>query len=280
MSVRLPRKAKTAVRIVRAVLDELQEKKVPFMTGSIAYSAFVSLLPLVVLLLVVASALGGERLVNSVRSVTESYLSPTGQSLLAESISQADAQTGVSVLGLVVLIWGVLRVFRALDTAFSAIYETQRKNDLLDRFKDGLVVLLSLGIALLSVLVMGFALRLLPDLPFPRVLSELLLVVGLSIVFVPMYYVFPDVDLPIRNVIPGAVVAAVGWTILKAVFGIYVAYSSTQDLYGVIGGVILLITWLYLGALVILIGAVTNVVLMGGRSGGSSGGSSEIPGPR
>jgi membrane protein len=262
--------------MVRAVLDELKEKNVSFMTGSIAYSAFVSLLPLVVLSLVVASALGGERLVNYVRSVTEGYLSPTGQSLLAESISQADAQTGVSVLGLVVLIWGVLRVFRSLDTAFSTIYETQRKNDLLDRFKDGLVVLLALGIALLSVLVMGFALRLLPDLPFPRVLSGLLLVVGLSIVFVPMYYVFPDVDLPLRNVIPGAVVAAVGWTILKAVFGIYVTYSSTQDLYGVIGAVILLITWLYLGALVILIGAVTNVVLMGGRSGVSAG----IPSPR
>ena len=103
MSVTVRRRAGATVSFLRAVVHEVRTKNVPFMAGSIAYSAFVSLLPLVVLSLVVASALGGERLVNYVRSVTEGYLSPTGQSLLAESISQAGAQTGLSVLGLVVL---------------------------------------------------------------------------------------------------------------------------------------------------------------------------------
>jgi len=70
-------------------------------------------------------------------------------------------------------------------------------------------------------------------------------------------------------ILPGTIVAAVGWALLNAGFGIYVAYSSTRDLYGVVGGVILLITFLYFGALVILIGAVTNVVLMGRRSSAS-----------
>lgn len=265
--------AKNAVQIVRDIVDEIRDKNVPFMAGSLAYSAFVSLLPLILLLMIAASVLGGESLANQVQAVTESYLTPSGQSLLADSIGSAGSQAGVSILGVIVLLWGVLRVFRALDTAFSAIYDTQWKNDLLHQFKDGLVVLVSLGIALLVVLVAGLSLHLVPDLPFPRLAREVLLIFGLSIVFIPIYYVFPDADLSFKMILPGTVVAAVGWALLNAGFGIYVAHSSAQDLYGILGGVVLLITFLYFGALVILIGAVTNVVLMGSRSSASD----EIP---
>jgi membrane protein len=265
MSFQYTKTAKDTVQVVRDIVRESQAKEVPFMAGSIAYSAFVSLLPLVLLLMIAASVLGGESLANHVQLVTESYLSPSGQSLLADSISQASGQAGLSILGLVVLLWGVLRVFRALDTAFSAIYDTQWKNDLTNQFKDGIVVLVSLGAALLVVLVAGVGIRLVSNIAFPGPIDELLLVVGLSVVFLPIYYVFPDVNLSFRMILPGAVVAAIGWTLLNAGFGVYVIYSSTRELYGVIGGVILLITFLYFGALVILIGAVTNVVLMGRR---------------
>lgn len=261
--------ANTAVQVVRGIIHESRVKNVPFMAGSIAYSAFVSLLPLVLLLTIAASVLGGEALANQVQALTESYLTPSGQSLLTDSISQAGSQTGLSILGFVVLLWGILRVFRALDTAFSAIYDTQWKNDLTNQLKDGIVVLVSLGVAVVVVVVAGLLLRLVPNLPFPRLARGALLIVGLSIVFLPIYYVFPDVDLSLKMILPGAVVAAVGWALLNAGFGVYVAYSSTRALYGVIGGVILLITFLYFGALVILIGAVTNVVLMGSRSSAS-----------
>ena len=59
------------------------------MAGSIAYSAFVSLLPLVLLLTIAASVLGGGALADRVRGLTESYLTPSGQTLLIDSISQA-----------------------------------------------------------------------------------------------------------------------------------------------------------------------------------------------
>ncbi|WP_164471146.1 YihY/virulence factor BrkB family protein [Halorubrum sp. CSM-61] len=255
---------------MRGIARESKEKNVPFMAGSIAYSAFVSLLPLVLLLTIAASVLGGEVLVNQVQRVTESYLTPSGQSLLVDSINQAGSQTGLSILGSLVLLWGILRVFRALDTAFSAIYDTQWKNDLPNQLKDGIVVLVSLGIALVVVVGAGLLLHLVPNLPLPGLVRGALLIVGLTVVFLPIYYVFPDVDLSLKMILPGTMVAAVGWAVLNAGFGIYVAYSSTQALYGVVGGVILLITFLYFGALVILIGAVTNIVLMGGRSSASA----------
>lgn len=242
------------------------------MAGSIAYSALISLLPLLLLMLLVASALGGQLVATYLIEITGSYLTPTGQDLLTNTITRAASSTGLSVLTVVVLLWGVLKVFRGLDIAFSVLYGTQQSNDILNQIRDGIIVLSALGVALIALVVAGAVFALFPRLPFVRVWNPLVLVVSLTIVFLPIYFVFPDTTVSIKEVLPGAVVAAIGWVSLHAVFGIYVAYSSTDELYGIVGGVILLITWLYFGSLVILIGAVINIVLTGQHNhhGGST----------
>jgi membrane protein len=101
------------------------------------------------------------------------------------------------------------------------------------------------------------------DLPLVRTLSFVALVVGLTVAFLPMYYVFPDVPMTFGEALPGAAVAAVGWALLQGAFQVYVSMTSASRLYGVIGGVILFITWLYFGAVIVLLGGATNVVLSG-----------------
>jgi len=263
MSMQYTRKIENAVSLLLSIFRELRVRNAPFMAGSIAYSAFVSLLPLALLLFIGVSAVGGQHLADYVLQLLGSYLTPAGQSELTESITQPSGRASISVIGFVVLLWGVFRVFRSLDTAFSTFYGTNRKNDLLNQLRDGAVVLLSLGAAILSVVAVAMALGFFVDLSYGPLLKPLLLICGLTLAFLPIYYVFPDVDLSLRDILPGTVVAAVGWTILEMTFGIYMSYSSAAELYGIIGGVILLITWLYFGAFVMLIGAATNVVLAG-----------------
>jgi membrane protein len=276
MRLTVRRRAGATVSFVRAVVREVRTKNVPFMAGSIAYSAFVSLLPLLLLVLLLATAVGGEAIATSMLASTEAYLSPTGEQLLSNAIERAAESTGLSILTGVVLVWGTFRVFRGLDTAFSVLYGTQRKNGLLDQFRDGIVVIGALGVALVAVVAASAVYSLVPALPLARVWKHLFLLAGLPIAFLPLFYVFPDADLTIRESLPGAIVAAVGWTALQLVFGFYVSYSSTSELYGVIGAVVLLITWLYFGALVILIGAATNVV-RGGRTTTSATGGATAP---
>jgi hypothetical protein len=61
-----------------------------------------------------------------------------------------------------------------------------------------------------------------------------------------------------------AVFAAVGWTALRTGFRIYAAFAGSYEAYGVVVGVLLLVTFLYFGGLVLLVGAVLNAVLAGG----------------
>lgn len=88
---------------------------------------------------------------------------------------------------------------------------------------------------------------------FPLVIFFVL--VGIQLV----YYLAPGGDQQWSWLTPGAVVALILW--LAASFGLraYVAYFGTYDVtYGSIGGVILLMLWLYLTAVAILLGAEVN----------------------
>jgi membrane protein len=59
--------------------------------------------------------------------------------------------------------------------------------------------------------------------------------------------------------LPGALLAAVLWVIASVGFSIYVSYFGSYDAtYGVLGAVIVLLIWLYVGNLALLIGALAN----------------------
>lgn len=233
------------------------------MAGSIAYSAFVSLLPLLLLALVVASAVGGQAFADQVVQLTREYLSPTAQGLLTDALLRASEQVTLSFFGLMVLLWSVLKVFRGLDIAFSTLYHTPGQNGILDQIRDGVTVLAGISVAVAAMVGAGALVAFLPTIPYVGLLSFVLLVLALAVVFIPIYYVFPDVDVSIGDVLPGTVVAATGWALLQWLFQLYVRFSSTSELYGAIGGVILLVVWLYFGAQILLIGAAVNVVLSG-----------------
>ena len=75
-----------------------------------------------------------------------------------------------------------------------------------------------------------------------------------------LYRYAPDREKPQwRWVSPGAVAATILWVIASIGFTLYVAnFNSYDKTYGSLGGVIVLLTWLYLSALMVLLGAVIN----------------------
>lgn len=255
------------VAVPRDVVAVLRARNVPFMAGSIAYNAFVSLIPLLILAFVLVTAAGDQQLAGRVVEATEGVLPQSAQEPLGETIAGGESgdeerTSGVSVIGFVTLSWGALKIFRGLDTAFSEIYGTEARDSLLDQLRDGVVVLVVLLVVVVAAVAAGGAATVLP-IPYLDVLSPLVLVGVLTAAFAPMFYLFPDVDHSLREVLPGAAFAAVGWAALEALFQVYVAFAGKTDAYGVLGAVLLLVTWLYFSGLVILTGATINAVLAG-----------------
>lgn len=243
--------------VVRAIVHEARVERITFMAGSIAYHAFLSILPLLLLVLTVLQRTENVAVRDSVVGIIESVLTEQASVVIQQGLADADAS--VSVLGVVFLVWGALRIFRGLDTAFSDIYETGEHNTFTDQLTDGLVMLVTVAVALVGVSVIGDAVSLSFVGPLGTAFQALATTLGLFAVFYPMYYIFPDTDVTLLEVVPGAAFAAVGLTVAQVLFTEFNAGTTAGS--NLVASVLLLLTWLYIIGLVVLLGAVLNAVL-------------------
>ena len=266
--------ALTTGKTARRVLDVALDRQVTFLAAAVAYYAFVSLIPALLLLVVVASAVFGAAIAAELGTTTGAFLTPAGEEAVAAAVSSASGRTGASVIGLAVLGWSTLKVFRALDTAFAELYGKQTRPDVLTQLVDAASVVVSVGVGIGVMVVVGAFVAAADAIPLVEAASVLALPAFLVVIFVPLYSFLPTPSIGVREALPGAVFAAIGWTLLQAGFQVYAAGAGQYQVYGVIGGVLLLVTWLYLAAIVVILGGVLNVVVAGRDAAGGTRGES------
>lgn len=246
--------------VVRNAAARGSDAQVGFLAAAIAHYAFVSLIPLLLVVLAVGTYVGGEALARRIVERVGDLLAPSGQELFTEALTSPVGRGPAGVVGFLGLLWGTLKVFRGLDLAFSRLYGTASEKSFLGGLRNAGVALASVGLGVAGVVGVVAAVALV-DGALVAALAPLTLFATLLVVFFPLYYVFPDVPVSARRALPGTVLAAVGWTLLAAAFGFYTSVAGSFALYGVLGAVLLLVTWLYLGALVVLAGGLLNVAL-------------------
>jgi YihY family inner membrane protein len=248
-----------AAEFGRSVVAVVRERQVTFLAAEVAYYAFVSLVPLLLLALAVGSTVGSEGLAERVVDATAGgILTPSSEAVVRDALTGEAGRGGATVIGVGTLLWSGLKVFHGLDYAFSSVYGTVGETSILADLRDGLVVLFAVGVGVVAVA----AIDVVVGAVFGQLAGAAASVTSLltlTVVFFPLYYVFPDVPLDYRAALPGTVFAATGWTALGVAFRLYAASADADAAYGVL----LLVTWLYLGAVVLMLGAVVNAVRSG-----------------
>lgn len=93
-------------------------------------------------------------------------------------------------------------------------------------------------------------------------LRFIIAILAMMIVFVSLYYSAPSCRLTFKEVLPGAVVAAISWIAVSIAFSFYANNLGNYTVvYGSLGGVIALLTWIYLSSIIFLLGAEINASL-------------------
>ena len=193
------------VAVARSVVDTVRNHDVTFLAAGISSYGLVSLLPLFTLAIVLATALGGAEFAARVQSIAGAYLLPTGSELVTDALENRAGQGALSAVTLTVTLWGALKLFRGVDVAFARLYGYP-VSPILRQLSDGIVALATLGAAVVGVAV-ATAVVAVVDLPFVGVVGPLVLVTFLILAFLPLYAVIPDVSVPLRAALPGAVLA-------------------------------------------------------------------------
>lgn len=255
--------AQGPVAVLADIVAVMRRERLVLLAGSVAYFTFISMVPLLLLLVVTVSLFASDALAMRTVYRATGALAPESTALFREIIFAAVNREQVTVVSAVVLLWGALLTFRALNTVFAGIYQTHLERSFLETVTEVLLVLGVITLSVLAMVVTGVALSVFVTAEVWSALGPLVLFVTLTIVFLPLYYILPDVNLRLAEVAPGTVFAAGAWTILQALFGYYSAVSSATQFYGAASAFLLTLVWLYVGGFVLLLGAVLNAVLAG-----------------
>lgn len=84
----------------------------------------------------------------------------------------------------------------------------------------------------------------------------------MMIVWAALFYVLPDVRQTVRSIIPGSIAGVLVWLAATLGFSFYVShFGNFGVVYGALGGIVILLIWMWLSSLALLLGAEINAVL-------------------
>jgi membrane protein len=252
---------------------EVSEQNLFLIAGGVTYAILLALFPgLAALVSLYGLAFDAAQIEKQVGALS-GILPAQTQELLGQQLhSLVETSSGAlgfgAAVGLVLALWSASRGMSGLITAVNIAYEEKEQRGFfkLNMIALGMTLGLVIGgavvIALVAVLpaavqliAVGTATKwLLMVVQWPLLI--VLVMLGLA----ALYRYAPDRDKPQwRWVSPGAITATILWIVSSIGFTVYVAnFNSYDKTYGSLGGVVILLTWLYLSAFMVLLGAAVN----------------------
>ncbi|WP_437732992.1 YihY/virulence factor BrkB family protein [Sorangium sp. So ce1335] len=249
--------------------QEWVKDKVDTVAAALTFFGVLSIFPF----LLFAVALAGlvidpaesARLINELYQVAPPAVANIlGERLHALTEGQSPALLTVGALGAV---WAASGGVVALMEALNAAYGVEDSRSFLKR--RGIALLVTLGAAVLVTIASAIAVAT-PAIaehlgPLGTVILWLRVPVSMLIVMAvlaTLYYVLPDVEQRFKFITPGSVVAVVIWAIASLGFSFYVGrFGSYEVSYGALGGVIILLLWMWISSMAVLLGAEINAII-------------------
>lgn len=101
-----------------------------------------------------------------------------------------------------------------------------------------------------------------------NIIRYLIPLAAMMLVFILLYHYTPNHRMRLKEVVPGSIFSTFGWVITSLVFSFYVNnFVNFSITYGSIGGIIVLLMWLYWSSIIVLIGGELNATLAFIRQG-------------
>ena len=256
--------------LLKKTFHEIGEDGISTLAASAAYNFFFSLFPLLLFLAPVFSLAGNkERTVGWLMSELTSVLPPTQLEAIRpvlEKVVFSQSAPGLMSVGLLLAAWSGSNIFGTLMGALNTAYDVRETRSWIKQQAIRLATfVLGSIIVVISTLIflngegiadwIGGALGLGAVFTFVWKVVQFPLAIGglVGLAFTTLYFL-PDVKQRKGHVLIVALLTTVLWILATLVFRLYVSHFPPNPAYGLIGGVIILLTWMFYTMFVVLIG--------------------------
>ena len=254
--------------LLRTTGKEIAADHVSTLAAQTAYYFFFSLFPLLLFLAPILSlVVEPEALRQTIMSRVASALPTEAASavdLVLRNIVFAKNAPGLMSLGAVLAAWSGSNIFGALMTALNTAYDVEETRPWWKRTGLRLLMLVIGGVTMVvaTVVLLGGedvarstgkvlglgegAIHLWNLLQFPLAVAVIALLAFLT------YWLLPNVRQRKQHILVAALVATLLWLLATLLFRLYVQRFPPNPTYGLIGGVMILLTWMYYTMFVLL----------------------------
>jgi membrane protein len=235
------------------------------MVSLIAYRAFFSLFPLLLLMTTILGYVlaGNDSLHEEVVNGTLSQFPIIGNQLKGGTLTGSGVALAIGIVGSVI---AGISVIMETESTFDRCWGVPKKAGrgfVGSRLRAVLLLVVLGGLAVVSTVVSGLAAGGADFLGAGGKAGGLVIATVLNLfVFGAVFRLLTTETVETRSLIPGVVVATIGWEILQVIGGWYISHEvkSASAVYGTFALVIGLLAWIHLGAMFVVLGAETNVV--------------------
>lgn len=256
--------------IIRSAIDRFSQERGSEAAASLAYYAFFSIFPMLLVIIVVGSFFVDRYVVQAeLLNLLEGVL-PGAEDIVIANIDQVLQLRGaVTFIALISLTWSATSVFNNIATNINRAFPSAEIPNFLKGRMLGFFMFLGLALLMLLSFAASTVSGLIPviDIPFnDKALHETFLwQIGAFMVpiftnilmFWAIYHWIPMVKVSRKASLLGAVIAGVAWELLNNIFTWYLSsgLSTYRLVYGSVGTIVALLFWIYLTATIILVGA-------------------------
>jgi membrane protein len=243
------------------------------LAAQLAYYFFLALFPALLFLVAVVSFLPVQNLLDTIMATLGRVAPGDVISIIREQILKISENKdgGLLTLGMLGTIWSTSSGMTAIIDALNQAYDIQEGRPWwkVRLTAIGLTIALAVFIVASTVLVLAgptLAERVADWLHLGAVFTWTWKIVQWPLVFLLVslamalvYYFAPDAEQAFIWITPGSILATILWLLTSLAFRFYVTnFASYNATYGTIGGVIVLMLWLYVSSLAVLVGAELN----------------------
>ena len=265
---------KEAFSLLKTTLFEWLDDQAPMLGAALAYYTVFSLAPLLIITIAIAGLVfGAEAAQGQIFDQLRGLLGDASGKAMEEIVQSASAEpkTGVvaTVIGIVTLLFGASGVFGQLQASLNIIWGVQPKpgRGVLGIIRDRILsfgFILVVGFLLLVSLLLTAAIAFVGkqfEAMIPgtealiQLLNAILSLAVITLLFAMMFKILPDANIAWRDVLIGAFITALLFTIGKFALGFYLGRSGVASSYGAAGSLIVLLIWVYYSSQIVFFGA-------------------------
>ena len=245
------------------------------LAAQLAYYLILSFFPFLIFLMTIIgfSKLDSMQIIEGLSAILPSSVFELTSTIIVEVVE--NQYTGLLGVSIVLSMWAASSAFRAVTKGINKAYNLKENRSFIKRAIIALICTFALAFTIVVALVLLVFGNLIGDLlisyiPYNALIGKLwnliryIMVLTIMIcIFAGIYRYTPAKRISWREAFPGAIVSTIGWLIVSLGFSFYINnFSNYSRLYGSLGAVFVLMTWLYISSIILILGGEINSVLV------------------